>query len=746
MAESFFPPDHPFIVAVRERDLPRIKELVAQSNMLTSKTQVPANERLINAQVRGDITLTGKVWKDGEHVDVGENDPHHAGALHFAAFHGHAELARVLIEMGADICLPADFGEHGGRKSSAIGLAAWEGDAATLKVLLDAARAAKIDADLTPSLQSALAHSAWEKADLLVEYGAEHDFYTAAMAGAAEILTQLIETAADSIDAKHSGFDGTPLEEALKVGQFRTAEMLAEHGAKVTTEAAAAMGRIEQVKSLLDNDPEAAGRFFGTQPLLCWATQGGQPEVVKLLLQRGADPNGGDKWDVTPLRHVAQVQGEVGGKIVDLLVAAGADVDRKSRGYTPIQCALNSKNKHVHHRLVFHIENDVEVSDSAANFWRAVRDGDLATVESSLARDASLASKRFPTHGAIFFCTDGLPLHVASAKGHWGIVKLLLKHGADPDAKRDLAEAERRGIDAQHRELGMPLMHAYGQGNYEMVHLLLDKGATVHGHPYCMPPFASVVYSDATAAGAPTSMVLRGIPDLDADDRKKIAPVPDEAPEVIRLYDRILSLGAIPDHGAIAQAGDFETVEMLLRKHPAGVSKDHWGGNVHEALLYGSAWHGNCRVVEMCMDICTDRHTTYAAQHCIRQAITSHNRPGTFDEYYRIIELNLDYLKSHNAFDEHAMFTPLQCLADGFRCGDLHSPCPEPPTVEHQLKLAQLCLDKGVDVNHVTPTYCKFTALDLALYHDQNEYADFLRGNSGKTTHEGESLMKEKGG
>ena len=718
---NFIAPNHPFILAVREVDLSRVKEQISKDNSL------------VNAQVRSDIYLTGKVWVDGEHVDIDANATQRAGALHFAAFHGHSELAQLLIDSGADPNAPADFGEKEGNKSTPCDIAAWQGDAPTLKVILESLKAAGIKTNLTPGLHSALAHGAHDKAELLIEFGAQHDFYTAAMAGDGEALKRLIETERDSIDTKHSKFDGTPLEEALKVGQLEMAELLAENGAEVSPRAAAAMGRVEQIKSLLDDDPEAATRFFGTQPLLIWATQGGQAEVVKLLLDRGADPNGGDQWDVTPLRFVGHVHGEVGGSIVDLLVEAGADVDRESRGSMPIQHALKLKNKHVHHRLVYHKDNDVEVTEPDAKFWKAIDDGDLEIVKGCLTEDGSLASKRFPTGNHLFFLTDGFPLYSATAKGHWDIAKLLLDHGADPDAKRDLEETGELGLGSDHRELGMPLHHAYDQGNFEMVHLLLDKGATVDAHPYCAHPFATVVYFDAAAAGAPTSMVLRSIPDLDAEDQKKIATIADDAPEVVKLYDRLLSLGAIPSHYSIAGVGDYETIKLLLEKHPTGNSNDWWGGNVHEALLYGSAWHGYGKVVEMCMEICEDRHTTYAAQHCIRNAITSHNRPGSFEDYYRIIELNLDYLKTHDALEEHDSFLPLHCLADGYVKSQVWGG--ELPTVEQQLKLAKLCLDKGVDINHLTFDY-KLTALDHAINVNQKEYVDFLRQHGGKESKE----------
>ncbi len=712
---SMLPPNHPFIVAVRDVNLSRVRELIAEDSSL------------VNAQVRGDIALTGKVWKD-THVDVGANNPEHAGALHFAAFHGHSELAQLLIDSGADLHATSFFGE---KEATPATLAAWQGGMETLKVIRDGAKAAGIELDLNPALFSALAHHDQETADLLIEYGAEHDIFTAAMAGDLEILQRLIEEDPESLNRRHEEYGRTPLEQALMVGQMESAELLAAKGAKVAPHAAAAMGRIDQVKAFLKEEPQAISRPFGKQPLLLWAIQGSQADVVELLLEKGADPNGGDEWDITPLRQVADVKGDVGARIVDLLVEAGANLYEKSRGSTPVECAKGAKNKHVNHRLIYHIENDVEVTDSEAAFWKAVGEGDLETVKASLKKNSSLASKRFPTHSDLYFLTDGLPLHLAAAKGHWEIAQLLMEHGADPNAKRDLDEAPIRGMDNEHRELGMPIIFAYGQRNFDMVHHLLDKGASVHAHPYCAHPFASIVYTDATAAGSPTSMVLRSIPNLDEEDRNKIKPVPGDAPEVIKLYDRILTLGAIPDHGAIAQAGDFETVEMLLRKHPTGATKDYWGKNVHEALLYGSAWRGNARVVEMCMDICTDSHTTYAAQHCIRNAITSHNRPGTFDGYYRVIELNLDYLKAHDAFDKHDGFLPLHCLADGFIKDQYYGPCPEPPNVEQQLKLAQLCLDKGVHINHLTSDY-KLTPLDHAINANQKEYAAFLRENGGK--------------
>ncbi len=51
-------------------------------------------------------------------------------------------------------------------------------------------------------------------------------------------------------------------------------------------------------------------------------------------------------------------------------------------------------------------------------------------------------------------------------------------------------------------------------------------------------------------------------------------------------------------------------------------------------------------------------------------------------------------------------------------------------TLEQQLKLAQLCLDKGVDVNQLTFDF-KLTPLDHAINANQTELAEFLQKNGG---------------
>src|SRR5262249_40693419 len=85
-------------------------------------------------------------------------------------------------------------------------------------------------------------------------------------------------------------------------------------------------------------------------------------------------------------------------------------------------------------------------------------------VRALIAKDPSLV-RAFSAHKAHYITTG---LHVAAVAGHLEVVRLLLAHGADPNA----------------REAGdntYPLHWAAAYGNVEIVRALLDGGGDVHG-------------------------------------------------------------------------------------------------------------------------------------------------------------------------------------------------------------------------------------------------------------------------
>jgi ankyrin repeat protein len=114
-------------------------------------------------------------------------------------------------------------------------------------------------------------------------------------------------------------------------------DVLMASGPELNVFEAAAVGRVDRVRELLDADPEVAR---------AWAPDGftalqlaaffGHPEIVALLLDRGADVRAVARNDmgVMPL-HAACASGQV--DVARMLLAHGAPIDAAEHGgYTPL--------------------------------------------------------------------------------------------------------------------------------------------------------------------------------------------------------------------------------------------------------------------------------------------------------------------------------------------------------------------------------------------------------------------------
>ncbi|CZR67067.1 uncharacterized protein PAC_16966 [Phialocephala subalpina] len=161
---------------------------------------------------------------------------------------------------------------------------------------------------------------------------------------------------------------------------------------------------------------------YGRTPLYR-ASMNGHIEVVKLLLEKGANVNAAIEDGSTPL-HRASMNGHL--ESVKLLLEKGANVNTATKdGSTPLH--------------------------------RASYNGHLESVQLLLEKGANVNAAT----------EDGLtPLHQASYNGHLESVKLLLEKGAD--------------VNAATRYRSTPLHRASYNGHLETVQLLLEKGANVN--------------------------------------------------------------------------------------------------------------------------------------------------------------------------------------------------------------------------------------------------------------------------
>ena len=321
-------PAHPFIVAVRENHLVEARRLLEDE------------PGLVSARVRGSAGLNGQVYEMGADgpTAVLDEDPRTATPLHHAAMEAKTELAQLLINYGAHV---NSLGfQPNCDVATPLSLAAWEGGAEMTRLLLEAGA----NPDLA---EDALASRG--RGYILVEYGATHDVFTAAMYGDIARVEALLDEKPHRVNERSPWRNRTPIEEALHADQLEVARFLIKRGAAVTPQIHIALGNLNEVRAIVERDDAFVHRHVSEQdrdtPLI-WAVRSRQVDMVKYLLGVGADPNLRGA-DVTPLIAARGIPVEAI-EIVSVLIEAGTNVNEYFYGRTYLS--------------VFLLEREVEVA------------------------------------------------------------------------------------------------------------------------------------------------------------------------------------------------------------------------------------------------------------------------------------------------------------------------------------------------------------------------------------------------
>ncbi|KAJ3293897.1 hypothetical protein HK104_004126 [Borealophlyctis nickersoniae] len=208
-------------------------------------------------------------------------------------------------------------------------------------------------------------------------------------------------------------------------------------------------GHVEVVRLLLEFGADV---HAGGDAALRAASPRGHHEVVRLLLENGANVHAKDD---SALRGASQ-RGHF--EVVRLLLEHGANVHAKN------DCALRQASQNGHLKVVRPLlENgaNVHAKDDSA-LCQASLKGHLKVVRSLL------------ENGANVHAADDSALRGASQNGHLEVVRLLLENGANVHAKDDsaLCMASHNG----HLDV-VRLLLENGADHREAVHFLLESGA-----------------------------------------------------------------------------------------------------------------------------------------------------------------------------------------------------------------------------------------------------------------------------
>ena len=431
---------------------------VALALILASANSAVAQSAVANAAMQRNDAELRRLLEDG--ADVNSSQADGATALHWAAYHGDADLAELLLEAGAD----ASAANRNG--STPMWLAASQGDATMIETLLEGGADAKEELPL-----------------------GRRPLMLAARAGSVDAVRVLLDDGADP-NASENERGTTALMHAADQGHADVMAVLIEHGADVAAGSApvsrdgrtAALGksgdpreavRRQVIAVLCEQESPDLSTLNALTALSSGSTEdallanAGGPDIAAddpcsnqregIIFTGGGrnrderEPDGGE---LTPLVYAARA-GSIDAARV--LLEAGADVNQVTRyGWSALLAATQNRNYQIGKFL---IEHGADVNIANKGGWTPLY---LAT------DNRNLEGGDYPTR--------------TPDMDHLAYIRLLLDAGADPNA-RMIESTETRTVFTNQwldEEGATAFLRASQSGDVELMRLLLEHGADPH--------------------------------------------------------------------------------------------------------------------------------------------------------------------------------------------------------------------------------------------------------------------------
>ncbi len=451
-------------------------------------------------------------------------------AIHYAAREGHLEVLRLLLEAGAsptrvtyrERVSAIDMARHSGHTEVAEAMEAWRlrqsGETETGAALCRAAERGEIDA-LAERLDSdpSGVHSVNRGGDTALHVAVENHHV--------EIVQELLDRGADPNRTNARG--KKPIHLALGPRPKRGWDpppsplwpviggILLGRGAEYDLWAACAIGDVDGARRILDADPEAVNDWGRNYPgmdayPISIAADKGHLEVVRLLLERGADPDTPyDKYEGYPVAergaplHAAALNDDL--EMATLLLENGASAHTvMDASGNALNWAIANGNDAIEKLLLRHgafpgFDDGVAPGFYAANSDNIAVDAALVNSDPSCAKDVLKGAVHGGHPDLVAICLSQNPgfseseMHEvlclamrmwrlrcpgnpgkARAEHFYACFERLLEHGFDPNAPE-----KKGGLTPLHWTAEIT-WHVTEQDRIVFARKLIDHGAELN--------------------------------------------------------------------------------------------------------------------------------------------------------------------------------------------------------------------------------------------------------------------------
>lgn len=336
--------------AVRQRDLERVKRLIAQGTDVNARDRLGSTP-LLDAAWLGDLEISQFLLAHGADVNALHRE---AGstALEYAVMTGRPTLVKLLLSAGARV----DFRYREGE--TVLHLAAARTNTQVVEELLAAhADTAAVDTHDNTPLDEAILHGQVQNVTALLVHGADAKrlhasdlrgtLHEVAMKGFASMVGPLIRAGADPMARDRSGQNTLDLALDYKNGNVVAALLgdgmhLKESGraANEAMESATMRGQTEIARILIESGLDITKPTPAGSTYLHDAALKGQKKMAQLLVEHGALVDSRNSTGGTPL-HDAALGGNA--DVIGLLLDHGAAVDARDNdeGATPLMLAAS---------------------------------------------------------------------------------------------------------------------------------------------------------------------------------------------------------------------------------------------------------------------------------------------------------------------------------------------------------------------------------------------------------------------